>query len=41
MELEENLEKKKHTHVVSGWMERVAAMEKEVNELLDRCYEEI
>ena len=40
VEREENLEKKR-THVVGGWMERVEAMEKEVNELLDRCDEEI
>ena len=40
VEREENLEKKKRTHVVDGWIGRTEAMEKEVNELLDRCDEE-
>ena len=40
VEREENLEKKKRTHVVDGWTGRAEAMEKEVNELLDRCDEE-
>ena len=40
VEREENLEKKKRTHVVDGWIGRAEAMEKEVNELLDRCDEE-
>ena len=37
---EENLERKMRTNVVGGWMNRVAAMEKEVKELLERCDEE-
>ena len=40
VEREENLEKNKRTHVVDGWIGRAEAMEKEVNELLDRCDEE-
>ena len=40
VEREENLEKKKRTNVVDGWIGRAEAMEKEVNELLDRCDEE-
>ena len=40
VESEENLEKKKRTHVVDGWIGRAEAMGKEVNELLDRCDEE-
>ena len=40
VESEENFEKKKRTHVVDGWIGRAEAMEKEVNELLDRCDEE-
>ena len=39
VEREENLEKKR-THVVGGWMERVEAMEIEVNKLLESCDEE-
>ena len=39
VEREEKLEKKR-THVVGGWMERVEAMEIEVNKLLESCDEE-
>ncbi|KAJ9673023.1 hypothetical protein PVL29_026345 [Vitis rotundifolia] len=40
VEREESLEKKR-THVVDGWIQRAEATEKEVNELLAKCDEEI
>ena len=40
VEREENLEKNR-THVVGGWIQRAEAMEKEVNELMNKCEEEI